>query len=102
MQWAIWWRHRMRFGVQPGARHVNFTGKLVVPMGQRNPPFWRWNRPMHQALINMQQLTPSKMAPILQFLDEEAFELYTGYPSILHALVTAAKQVGLALHNPRS
>jgi len=100
MQWAIWWRHRMRFGVQPGARHVNFTGKLVVPMGQRNPPFWRWNRPMHQALINMQQLTPSKMAPILQFLDEEAFELYTGYPSILHALVTAAKQVGLALHNP--
>ena len=92
----------MRFGVQPGARHVNFTGKLVVPMGQRNPPFWRWNRPMHQALINMQQLTPSKMAPILQFLDEEAFELYTGYPSILHALVTAAKQVGLALHNPRS
>ena len=88
MQWAIWWRHRMRFGVQPGTRHVNFTGKLVVPMGQRNPPFWRWNRPMHQALINMQQLTPAKIAPILQFLNEEAFELYTGYPSIIHALVS--------------
>jgi phenylacetate-CoA ligase len=99
MQWAIWWRHRMRFDVQPGTWHVNFTGKVVVPMTQNDPPYWRWNRPVHQALINMQQLTPSKMGPILRFLDEQSFELYTGYPSIIHALVMAANQAGLRLHN---
>src|SRR5215469_4591556 len=99
MQWAIWWRHRMRFGVQPGTRHVNFTGKLVVPVTQNDPPFWRWNRPVRQALINMQQLTPSKIGPILRFLDEQSFVLYTGYPSIIHALVMAANQAGLRLHN---
>jgi phenylacetate-CoA ligase len=99
MQWAIWWRHRMRFGVAPGTWHVNFTGKAVVPMAQSAPPFWRWNRPIHQALINMQQLTPSKIGAILRFLDEQSFELYTGYPSIIHALVMAANQAGLRLHN---
>jgi phenylacetate-CoA ligase len=99
MQWAIWWRHRMRFGVQPGTWHVNFTGKVVVPMTQGNPPYWRWNRPVHQALINMQQLTPSKIGPILRFLDEQSFALFTGYPSIIHACVMAANQAGLRLHN---
>jgi phenylacetate-CoA ligase len=100
MQWAIWWRHRIRFGVHPGTWHVNFTGKLVVPMSQGAPPYWRWNRPIHQALINMQQLTASKIAPILQFLDEQSFDLYTGYPSIIHAFVMAANHAGLRLHNP--
>lgn len=100
MQWAIWWRHRMRFGVQPGGWHVNFTGKLVVPMNQSSPPYWRWNRPVRQALINMQQLIPSKIGPILRFLDEHSFELFTGYPSIIHAFVMAANQSGLRLHNP--
>ena len=28
-QWAVWWRHRQRFGISPDDWHVNFTGKLV-------------------------------------------------------------------------
>jgi phenylacetate-CoA ligase len=100
MQWAIWWRHRLRFGVKPGTWHVNFTGKPVVPLSQRTPPFWRWNRPANQALINMQHLSPGKVGAILNFLSSEGFELYTGYPSIIHALVMVAKEAGLQLHNP--
>jgi phenylacetate-CoA ligase len=100
MQWAMWWRHRMRFGLRLGTRHVNFTGKPVVPQAQSAPPYWRWNLPMHQALINMQHLTPAKIAPIVEFLDREAFEFYSGYPSIIHALVSAAKHAGLKLHCP--
>jgi phenylacetate-CoA ligase len=100
MQWAIWWRHRIRFGLQLGTWHVNFTGKPVVPLTQSIPPYWRWNRPMHQALINMQHLTPQKIAPIMEFLDGEAFEFYAGYPSIIHALVATAKQAGLRLNRP--
>nr|UXE41705.1 phenylacetate-coenzyme A ligase [uncultured bacterium] len=100
MQWAMWWRHRMRFGIRPGTWHVNFTGKPVVPMTQKEPPFWRWNRPARQALVNMQQLTPEKIAPIVDFLSNQGFELYTGYPSIVHALAMAANEAGMRLHNP--
>lgn len=60
-QWAVWWRHRLRFGVGPGAWHANFTGKKVVPLGQNSPPYWRWNRPLHQALLTMHHLTAEKI-----------------------------------------
>lgn len=99
-QWAVWWRHRMRFGIQRGTWHANFTGKLVVPAGQVHPPYWRWNRPMHQVLVNMQHLTPQKIGDIVSFFDERGFELFTGYPSIIHAFVLAAEEAGRKLQAP--
>jgi phenylacetate-CoA ligase len=96
-QWAIWWRHRLRFGLQPGSWHANFTGKRVVPLQQQSPPYWRWNRPMRQALINMQHITPAKIGNIMEFLNSNGFEFYSGYPSIIHALATTASGAGLAL-----
>jgi phenylacetate-coenzyme A ligase PaaK-like adenylate-forming protein len=99
-QWAVWWRHRLRFGVEPGAWHANFTGKRVVPLGQNSPPFWRWNRPMHQALVTMHHLTPEKIGSVIEFLNSHRFEFYSGYPSIIHMLALHAGAAGLALQSP--
>ena len=99
-QWAVWWRHRRRFGIDRGVWHVNFTGKLVVPAAQDTPPYWRSNRPMKQVLINMQQITPKKVGTIVSFLNEQGFELFTGYPSIIHAFVLAAEEAGRELASP--
>jgi phenylacetate-CoA ligase len=96
-QWAVWWRHRLRFGVQPGSWHANFTGKRVVPLNQHRPPYWRWNRPMHQALLNMHHLTPGKIGSIVEFLNSNRFEFYSGYPSIIHMLAAMARAAGVAL-----
>jgi len=96
-QWAVWWRHRKRFGIDFGTWHVNFTGKVVVPLGQQGAPFWRWNRPMQQVLVGMQHLTPVKAPALISFLNESRFELFTGYPSIVHAFVLAARECGLEL-----
>ncbi len=102
-QWAVWWRHRLRFGVQPGSWHANFTGKRVVPLGQSKPPYWRWNRPMRQALLTMHHLTPSKIASVMEFLNSHQFEFYSGYPSIIHLLVMTATEAGHALtQRPRA
>ena len=38
-QWAVWWRHRLRFGIVPGTWHANFTGQQVVPITQQKPPY---------------------------------------------------------------
>jgi phenylacetate-CoA ligase len=96
-QWAVWWRHRKRFGIDFGTWHINFTGKVVAPIGQRRPPFWRWNPPMHQVLVGMQHLTPVKVPALIKFLNGRRFELFTGYPSIVHAFVLAARECGLDL-----
>jgi phenylacetate-CoA ligase len=99
-QWAVWWRHRLRFGIEPGTWHANFTGKRVVPLDQRTPPYWRWNRPLRQALLTMHHLTPAKIASVIEFLNSRRFEFYSGYPSIIHMLALHASEAGLALHSP--
>jgi phenylacetate-CoA ligase len=99
-QWAVWWRHRVRFGVQPGAWHANFTGKRVVPLDQQAPPFWRWNKPLRQALLTMHHLTPDKIPSVIEFLNSHSFEFYSGYPSIIHMLALHANATGLNLKSP--
>lgn len=99
-QWAVWLRHRLRFGVSPGAWHVNFTGQRVVPITQRKPPYWRWNRPMRQVLINQQSLTLAKITSIVELLNSRHFDFYTGYPSFIHMLALNATEAGLRLASP--
>jgi phenylacetate-CoA ligase len=99
-QWAVWWRHRARFGVSPGTWHANFTGQRVVPITQTSPPYWRWNRPMRQILINMQSLTPAKITSIVEVLNSRQLEFYSGYPSFIHMLALNASDAGLRLISP--
>ena len=99
-QWAVWWRHRGRFGVTPGSWHANFTGQRVVPITQRTPPYWRWNRPMRQVLINMQSLTPGKITSIVEMLNSQHFDFYCGYPSFIHMLAVNGTEAGLRLTSP--
>jgi phenylacetate-CoA ligase len=99
-RWAVWWRHRKRFGIEFGTWHVNFTGKVVAPPGQTRPPYWRWNGPMHQVVVGMQHLTPAKVPALVSFLNDHHFELFTGYPSIVHAFVLAAREAGVELSSP--
>jgi phenylacetate-CoA ligase len=98
-QWAVWWRHRMRFGILPGTLHANFTGKLVIPVKQKRPPYWRWNRPINQALLTMQHIEPGKIKFIMDFLNEHQFEYYSGYPSIIHMLCNCALDHNIILQN---
>jgi len=99
-QWAVWWRHRLRFGVAPGTWHANFTGQRVIPISQSAPPYWRWNRPMRQVLINMQSLTPAKIGSIVEMLNTQSLDFYSGYPSFIHMLVLNATDAGLRLTTP--
>ena len=99
-QWAVWWRHRLRFGISPSTWHANFTGKPVVPLKQDAPPYWRWNLPLRQAVLGMQQLTPRTAPDVARFLDGRGFELWTGYPSIVHAFALSVLERGIELQRP--
>ena len=96
-QWALWWRHRIRFGLRTSDYHVNFTGQMVVPPEQRNPPFWRHALPMHQVVVGMQHITPQKVESMVQMLNERRFTYFSGYPSVLHSLTRLALDQGINL-----
>lgn len=96
-QWAVWWRHRLRFGLRTTDYHANFTGKVVVPPEQGSPPYWRSATPMHQVVVGMQHVTPGKASDIVRMLNNERFVFFSGYPSIIHALARHALDQQLTL-----
>lgn len=101
-QWAVWWRHRARFGVRPGTWHLNFTIRPVVPAAQTRPPYWRWNYPMRQALVSMQHVRPAHAAEVAAFIDRHGFDYFVGYPSVIHEFVRSLQDCGLTLSRPPS
>ena len=96
-QWAVWFRHRNRFQCAPDELHVNFTGKQVVPTEQSKPPYWRFNKPMNQYLLNMQHISPEKIADIVAFLNSISPKFYSGYPSIIAEVARLALAHNLPL-----
>lgn len=93
--WAIWWRFRERTGVNFGEKHLNCTGKLVVPIGVKKPPYWRVNKPMNQWLVNMQHITVEKIPYIVEMINKEKFVYFSGYPSIIYSIAQCIKESGL-------
>lgn len=98
--WAVWWRFRNRFGVQFGDKHLNFTGKLVVPITQKHPPYWRINKPLNQWLINMQHISSDKVETIVDMVEKEQFVFFAGYPSIIHAFASLLREKNIVLEHP--
>jgi phenylacetate-CoA ligase len=55
---------------------------------------------MRQILINMQSLTPAKIGSIVETLNSQRLEFYSGYPSFIHMLALNATDAGLQLTAP--
>jgi phenylacetate-CoA ligase len=95
--WAVVWRGRRRVGVHRGDLHLNFTGKLVVPLGQSKPPYWRYNKALNQYMLNMQHISPEKVADIVRFINDKHFKFFVGYPSIIYSLALLCNRMGLQI-----
>jgi phenylacetate-CoA ligase len=98
-QWAVWWRHRARFGLRPGDKHLSFGARLPVAIEQTKPPFWRYNRASNQVYLSMYHLTPEWIPEVVDWLNHQDFDFYTGYPSAMYALASQMKAQGLRLLN---
>jgi phenylacetate-CoA ligase len=99
-QWATWWRHHQRFGMDIGQPYANFSGQLVVPMGQRKPPFWRENRPMRQTYLSLYHMTPENMSHYVEMLESRDFAFYAGYPSGVYLLADYLRSINHKLTRP--
>lgn len=98
--WGIVWRGRKRFGVEKGDCHINFTGKLVVPMSQNRPPYWRYNKPLNQYMLNMQHISDKKIASIVDFINKTDAKFFVGYPSIINSLAVLILEQGFEISTP--
>lgn len=99
-RWALWYRHRDRFGATPDHKYATFTGQPAVPLKQNKPPYWRENYPMRQTIFTMHHITKEKVPHIVKRLNKTRFFYYTGYPSILYSLANLIEELELEIYNP--
>ena len=98
-QWAVWWRHKARFGLRLGDPFLSFGARVPIPISQTKPPFWRRNRAFAQTYLSTGHLTPEYMPEIVRFLNNNDFDFYTGNPSAMAVLANFMRDNNLRLTN---
>lgn len=99
-RWALWFRHKARFGVTPTDCYATFTGQVAVPISQNKPPYWRENYAMKQTVFTMHHINRDKVPAIVKRLNEGGFKYYSGYPSILYSLAIIIEDLNLRITEP--
>jgi len=85
-QWAVWWRYRQWHGIGFGTWCGYFGGRLVVPMHQKRPPFWRLNVPGRQILFSAYHMREDTLQEYINVLNKYRPSWLHGYPSMLSLL----------------
>lgn len=98
-RWALWFRHRARFGVLPSDSYATFTGLPVIPLDQKKTPYWRENWAMKQTIFTMHHINLNTISSIVNRLNKGVFTYYSGYPSILFSLATLIEISNLKITN---
>jgi len=83
-------RCRRWFGVDRHTPWAILGGQVVVPVSQREPPYWVWNAAMHQLYCSAYHLAPSAIPSYLDALASHGVRYVLGYPSALEALARGA------------
>jgi phenylacetate-CoA ligase len=99
-RWALWFRHKSRFGVTPNDSYATFTGLPVVPLNQNKPPYWRENRALKQTIFTMHHINIKTVPSIVGRLNKGGFVYYSGYPSILFTLASLIEDLRLEIFQP--
>jgi phenylacetate-CoA ligase len=101
-QWAVWWRYRRWHGIQRDTWCGYFGGRSVVPLSQKNPPFWRFNRPGKQIMFSAYHMTPGNIDEYLEELRKRRPPWIHGYPSLIALLASRVLDAGVDLnYRPR-
>jgi phenylacetate-CoA ligase len=69
-----------------GDRVAVLRGNVIVPLGQKRPPFWRHNRALNQMVCSTFHLSPANLDHYVAALREFAPAVIDGYPSSLYVL----------------
>lgn len=88
-------RWRRWHGVSMKDRWAILGGKLIVPVGQKKPPFWVWNGPMNQLYMSAYHLSSQNIPAYLDALSRQNIVYLYGYSSALFALAHGVLESGV-------
>ena len=85
-QWAIWWRHKARFGLHLRDKHIMFGARLPIPVDHNKSPFWRYDYFNKRIYLSACHITEKNLPAIMNYLNSNDFDFYTGNPNALYIL----------------
>ncbi|ETR74158.1 MAG: phenylacetate-CoA ligase [Candidatus Magnetoglobus multicellularis str. Araruama] len=98
-QWAIWWRHKARFGLSHKDRHLTFGARVPIEQNQLRPPYWLNDYFNNRVYLSTYHISEQTVKDIVTFLNRSHFDFFTGYPSAMYALASLIDEQGLLLKN---
>jgi len=85
-EYAFVERIRRRVGVDSKEPHATFAGRLIVPLKQTKPPFWRYNCAERQYYFSMHHLTKENLKYYTEKLRQIRPSYIEGYPSLIYVV----------------
>jgi phenylacetate-CoA ligase len=98
-QWAVWWRHKTRFGIKPGEPFLTF-GARIPALGSSSAVPWRENLPIRQTYLVSSLLTGRALDRTIDMIRRRRFAYYTGYPSAMYVLARVLLDRAVSLETP--
>lgn len=89
MTYAVFDRHYRWAGLhmgRDGDRIAVARGNVIVPLDQKRPPFWRFNRRQNQLLLSSFHLSKANLPAYFEELARFRPSVLDGYPSTLYLL----------------
>lgn len=80
------WRQKQLAGMNFGDPYASIQGRVIVPLEQTKPPFWRKNYVNNQLFLSAFHLTEKNIPFYLEKLYKENIKFIEGYPSNLYIL----------------
>lgn len=97
MTYAVFDRHYRWAGARMGRdgdRIAVARGNVIVPLSQRNGPFWRHNRQHRQLLLSSFHMSQQNLPAYFDALADYGPDVMDGYPSTLYVLASHLKSRG--------
>lgn len=96
-QWATWWRYRRWHGIRLDTWCGYFGGRMIVPLEQPQPPYWRVNGPGRQILFSGSHMREDRLPAYVEELRRRRPPWLHGYPSLLSLLAEYLTARGIDL-----
>lgn len=90
-------RTRRWAGFAFGRRYATLMGRVVVPLKQKGPPFWRLNASWNQLLLSPVHLNAENLPHYVGALRETGVEALEAYPSSAYVLARYLESIGETL-----
>lgn len=80
------WRQKNWAGLKYGEPYASLQGRVIVPLRQKNPPFWRKNYINNQLFLSSFHLNEENIPHYFRKLEKDRIGIIEGYPSTIYVL----------------